>query len=395
MARDASSALERFSDPALLNRGVVSLIGLDAIIDALGERWPARREQVYAHVDRTLAKAVEPGGYHIRVSETDYLVVRPDLSRFAAQAASLTFLRDLLQHFLGAAAPTVINIRQVTRLDGEMIEAEPVDVAALAIAEAAERAAAATAENATESAPAPLFSEQRWNPFVAADGRMLHVSCVLEPLFELKGFTQVGFRMRRKVTDAGGAILSEKQLSLLASIDIERVDMATIARGVSRCLSQSNDKEPTLMVPLSYVTMSSQRGRLAVVEALEIAARAVRQGLVAELTDVDLAASGAVLAATNLLKPYCRVLTGGLSTPPISPLEHLRHVGLHGLSFDGSGGPVGHGPFKRWAEARIRTAKLVARSVVIHGLPDASHAALAGLVGASHASLGSKKPVFA
>lgn len=392
VASDASSALERFSDPALLGRGVVSLIGLDAVIDALGDRWPARREQVYAHVDRTLGKYVEPGGYHIRVSETDYLVVRPDLSRFAAQAAGLTYLRELLQHFLGAAAPAVINIRQVTRLEGDVIEAEPVDMAALAVADGA--AAGLAGEAAAGPAQAALFNETRWNPFLSADGRLLTVSCVLEPLFELRGFTKVGFRMRRKVVDRGGMILTEKQLAVLASIDIERVDLATIARGVSRCLSQSSNKEPTLMVPLSCVTLSSHRGRLAMAEALEIAARAVHRGLVAELIDVDLAASGAVLAATNLLKPYCRILVGGLSVPPTSTLEHLRHAGLQGLTFDGAEAPAVHGAFKRWADARVCCAKRVVRSVVIHGLPDARHAALAGLAGASHASLGSRSPVF-
>jgi hypothetical protein len=133
---------------------------------------------------------------------------------------------------------------------------------------------------------------------------------------------------------------------------------------------------------------------LAVAEALEIAARAVRQGLVAEITDADLAASGAVIAATNLLKPYCRILVGGLSVSPTSPLEHLRHVGLHGLCFDGAEGPTEHGPFNRWAETRIKTARQVAKSVVIHGLANGALAALAGLAGASHASIGFSKPVF-
>jgi hypothetical protein len=389
MEGDAPSALERFSDTALLKDGVVSLIGLDAIAAALGDRWAGRREQVYEHVDRSLAKVVEPAGYHVRVSETDYLVVRPDLTRYGAQAAALSYLRELLQHFLGSAAPASVNIRQVTRLDGSLIEAEPVDIGTLAAEETE------ALESRLASAPLAerqvLFSEIRWNPFVASDGRTLTVSCVLEPLLEVRGFAQVGFRMRRRVVDPEGRALDRKALSSMASVDIERVDLATIARGISRAMAESgNRKQPTLMLPLSCVTMASQRGRMAVGAALEVAAGAVREGLIAEITDVDLAASGAVLAATTLLKPYCRVLVGGLSAPPVSAPAHLSQTGLHGLAFDGGEGPAALMPFKRWAQTRISTARKVAKSVVVYGLPTPSHAALAGLAGATHTSLGPK-----
>lgn len=43
-------------------------------------------------------------------------------------------------------------------------------------------------------AESPRWSVDHWTPFVAADGRLLQVSAALEPVYELKAFTRIGFR---------------------------------------------------------------------------------------------------------------------------------------------------------------------------------------------------------
>ena len=73
----------------------------------------------------------------------------------------------------------------------------------------------------------------RWSPFVSTDGRQLRVSATLEPVYELKGFTRIGFRMiRRVIAIANGRGLSSQAIAELSAADLLRVDLATIARGM-------------------------------------------------------------------------------------------------------------------------------------------------------------------
>ena len=46
-----------------------------------------------------------------------------------------------------------------------------------------------------------LLSPARWSPFVASNGQHVRVSCTLEPVFEVKRHTRIGYRLRRRVLD--------------------------------------------------------------------------------------------------------------------------------------------------------------------------------------------------
>src|SRR3954471_12095292 len=79
---EATSALERLESSTLVQEGKVSLIGLNSIKARLQARWPARAEQVHEHVQKSLARFLGEDGYFFRLSQTDYLVVQPERSRF-------------------------------------------------------------------------------------------------------------------------------------------------------------------------------------------------------------------------------------------------------------------------------------------------------------------------
>ena len=382
---DLSSLLERFQASGMLDEGRINLIGLDAIASRLGDRWEGRREQIYQHVERSLGKHLESGGFFQRVSPTDYLVVQPGLGKFGGQASCMLYLRDLLGHFLGGAAPEALDVMEVTSLSGGRIFAVEID------------ATYALDAARTEPRVAPPDDDvppQAWNPFVAADGRTLRVSCHLEPVFELKTFAQIGFRIVRRVLAMPAEIeLGPHELRNLTSADIEKVDLATIARGISRLKSeQGNARHPTLFLPVSYTTLASQRGRGPLIARFKEATQGVDRGLVCEITDIEGVPGSALAAVTVMIKPFCLIVVGKLREPPGRTPEDLRGVRLQGVAFEAGPHPLERGEFTAWAEHAVANARRVTRSVIIHGLSGPEYLGLAGLAGATHGSL-SARPV--
>ncbi len=375
--------LERFQASGMLEEGRINLIGLDAIAERLGDRWEGRQEQIYHHVERTLTRHLEGGGFFQRVSPTDYLVVQPGLGKFSGQVSCLLYLRDLLNHFLGGAAPEAIDVLEVTSLNGGRIFAAEID------------RAYAVAAARTEPPPVPpeVDLPTPWNPFVAADGRTLRVSCHLEPVFELKTFAQIGFRIVRRVLMMPGEIeLSPQELRNLTTADIEKVDLATIARGVSRLKSeQGNAKQPTLFLPVSYTTLASQRGRGPLIARFKEATRGVEKGLICEICDIEGVPGSALAAVTVLIKPFCVIVVGKLREAPGRTPEDLRGVRLQGVAFEAGQHPLEPDDFSIWAERAVANARRVTRSVIIHGLSGPEYLGLAGLAGATHASLAARR----
>lgn len=373
--------LERFQSSGMLEEGRINLIGLDAIAERLGDKWEGRQEQIYHHVERTLTRHLEGGGFFQRVSPTDYLVVQPALAKFSAQVSCLSYLRDLLAHFLGGAAPEAVDVLEVTSLAGGRIFAAEID-RAYAVS-AAKTEPPVTLPEADDTLPTP------WNPFVAADGRKLRVSCHLEPVFELKTFAQIGFRIARRVLRMPEEIeLSAQELRNLTTADIEKVDLATIARGISRLRSeQGNAKQPTLFLPVSYTTLSSQRGRGPLIARFKEATHGVEKGLICEINDIEGVPGSALAAVTVLIKPFCVIVVGKLREAPGRSPEDLRGVRLQGVAFEAGQHPLDAADFSLWAEKSIKHARRVTRSVIIHGLAGPEYLGLAGLAGATHASL--------
>ena len=171
-AGDPDLLQPRWGSSALAD-GQVNLISLDAIAEAFGDRWKSRRDGVYEHVEKVIDRNLGLNGYVTRISETDYLVAQPDLGPFGSQAACLRALREVLSHFLGAVRPSALSVCKVTRLDGEELTAEPIDVHAAMDGEAKEVAEARAAAEAR--ADPTLLSPDRWTPFTAGNGKKVRV----------------------------------------------------------------------------------------------------------------------------------------------------------------------------------------------------------------------------
>ena len=386
-------ALDRFSDPVLLAQGKVNVISVEAVQKRFGARWNMRKDQVYSFADRLLERNLAGVGLSLRVSETDFFIVHPDLGRLAGQAACLRYLREILNHFLGDAQMADAGVLQVTkftngRLEARQVDAAQADVVAAGGADPDAGAAASAGAGAAAKEPDKPAAVNIWTPFVCNDGRKLRVSATLEPVYELKGFTRIGFRMIRRVIDTRTEEeLSPQLVALLSAADMLKVDMATITRGLDRLRAESGGQQQlSLIVPLSFSSLSSQRGRTELIAPLKEAGGLVKLGVICEICDIEGVPPGALLAAASLVRPFSLLVVGRLSTPAPNVVNRLRESGLQALSFECPPG-MGDAEFAGWATAAIRAAKTVAKSVLVYRASTPARGGTLATLGASHMSL--------
>jgi hypothetical protein len=384
LTHEASEVLERLSAGAMTNCRV-NLVALDAIAEAFGVRWPAKQDQVYDHVDRVLARSLAGGGYTVRVSPTDFLVVQADVGEFAAQALCCRCFDELWTHFLGKIPHDGRSVLRVTELAGDHIVAVEVAPAQALAGEQREREAEALAAQRAAEETRSLLSAQRWTPFVASDGRRVDVSCRLEPVFNLKTYARIALRLRRRVINlADGQALSRQSIAGFSRSDMFRIDMACAARGRTRLLDLADaPEEPALIVPASYIALAHAPSRQSFLGALRELKGISAKGVIMEVHDLAGAPQAGLAEVLSILRPECLLVAGYLVDPPP---RSLKDTGLQALSVACPRSIAGEAQFIGWLREWMRPARKITRSVMLYNCGSPRRMALASLMGATHAS---------
>ena len=414
---DLAEVLDRLGDPTALSAGLVNVIGLEGVAERFGTRWGLRSELVYQHVERLLQRQLGDDAVFQRIGEAHYVVVQSGRTRLQAQALCLRCMREILHHFVGEVRLRDLRLHEVTRVSPNQIVGHRVEVSASYIDEPESGETRSFAQSAAlgedrfypsmgGSGPAPdevgtrsfaprhpdlppppsLLPVSQWTPFVASNGRTVRVSCTLEPVIKLSDSERIGFRLARQVLGAQGP-LSTQELRNLSRADIARVDCATIARGLERLRAQvGEDKSATLVVPVSFATLSNQRTRETLVSLLKQAQLEVRLGLVCEICELDGVPPSALLTAVSLIRPFCVRVLAFVADPRPVMLKPLKGLGLAGVSVE-SPSNLGDAEFLGWAREAARAVKPVAGALVIYRVQPMERGALAAMAGASHISL--------
>jgi hypothetical protein len=387
---DAAAALDHLEGSPLIAEGRVAILGLDAVRERLGERWPIKREQVWENVERCIARQLGALVLTARVSEVDYIIAQPQAERYTAHAGCLSVLREILTFFLGEARSTDLRLREVTALGGGSVECHPVDPRTIML-EAAKVQAASTAASPEIVMPqiaAEDASPDRWSPFTAGDGRGLKVSCRIHPVFELREMRLVGHRLESRVSDVRtGVFLDSAAMRVLSPGDRERVDLATIARGVSRLrATDPGSRKPLLMLPAAFTTLGASRGRMALSQALREAKLDAATRIVCEIHELDGAPAARLTEAISLVKPFCYAAVG-LVRDDRRSIEAAARVGLGGFALDVGGRAEGDQDLLLRLHAYAAMARAQAKVVMALGLSSPRQLALAKLAGLTHASM--------
>jgi hypothetical protein len=226
-------------------------------------------------------------------------------------------------------------------------------------------------------------------PFISTDGRLLRVSASLEPIYELKSFTRIGFRMiRRIIAVSSGEVLTPREVAALPSADLVRADLATITRGVDRLkIEDGGEQQLSLIVPVSFSSLASHRGRTEVVAPIKEASHLVKLGVICEITDIEGVPQNALLDVTSLVRPLSLLVVGRLTNPTPSAIARLAGAGFQALSFECPPAAVGDAEFMGWATSMVTAARKVVRSVLVYRAGTTKRAGALASLGATHVSL--------
>lgn len=235
-------------------------------------------------------------------------------------------------------------------------------------------------------APPP---EDHSAPFVTADGRQLRVSATLDPVFEAKGFNRIGFRLIRRVMSVrynGEDELTPQQVTQLSTAELLRVDLSTIARGIGR-LDAEQGQQLSLVVPISYTSLASMKGRTELIAQLKAAGGLVKLGVICEILDVDGVPPSVLLSVASLVKPFALLVVGCVADTAPKSILRLDGSGLQAISF-ACPPDLGEQEFQAWAAASVLTARKIAKSVLVYGAGTPARAGILSALGASHVSVG-------
>lgn len=384
-AGGAAAALERLAGTDLVERGCVTVISVDAIRKRSGDRWPRKRDAVWAYLGKKFDEHLAYQDIRHRIGETDFLVAVTSEEGVAAQALSLKILEEALLFFLGVADFADMKVRAVTAINGAELACSDIDPARVAGHKPAPPEEIIVSAYQTVD-PA---EERRRNPisFVTASGQNLRIDFSLEEAVSLRHKVTAALRIEPAVTHiASGRAVPARAFAKLSDDDIAFIDRASLDYAALFTVAEDKPQTP-LILPLSFRTLSTRKGRQALIGVEGLPPQRVKTGIMVELIDVDRGTPEArLLEVTGLVGQLCKGVLVRLQPgrDAVGPVKGARLQGLTVAVVDlgGTDSQVASHMLTLAAQARGRAAVLM-----IHGLPSQGYLDVAEVAGFTHASL--------
>ena len=382
----ADQLLELLGGADLVAGGQALLVSIGPVKTALGARWATRQLQIYDLVERYFRKYLQPGDLCQRVDETCFLIGMPGRSALIAQAICYRAIKDVLSFFLGDVHPKDLEINLITLLSPGRVDTRPCTVTELDAAEehAAREDARRTAEERSGSALANLTS---W-PLVTPDGLDLRVSFAVDPVLDLKAHAVAGHRIESRIINqrTGVELSTEQRLKLLPR-DMERIDLAALERAISRLSAHGSGGRPTLIVQLSFASLSNSRSRRILVDRAHELGEKLKWGAICELVDLETGLPGGRLAeVASLVRPSFRGVWAQVR-PNRGLIDAAREAAVSGLTVRASELGPDAASIKSGMSRFIALAGPSPPCCAVTGLPANELLIAAGEIGVSHATV--------
>jgi hypothetical protein len=241
-------------------------------------------------------------------------------------------------------------------------------------------------DNQAELSAGPAEGLPPWT--VATTGqRILAVDFSIEELINLRQQAAAALRIRPVVRHVkSGTIIPTWAYGRLSDSDIEAVDRATV-EFARRLRPADMEGQLPLILPQSFRTAASRRGRANLGLATDGAAKALKNRIIIELTEVDRGTPSARLnEVCNLLAGACKGVFVRLA-PGRDAITPVREVRAQGLSLDAGDIP---GADSYVASTLLEIGELAqgrAPLLIAQGLSSDGFFAVAEVAGFSHVSL--------
>lgn len=385
--------LHRLAGSELIARGSVNVISVQAIRAWAGDWWSQKRGDVWTYVERKLAEHLDRNDMRARISDSEFLIAMNSDQGLAAQATSVRILEDVLTHLLGSVDMSDLGISAVIGLNGGEAICRRIDAATVLAARSRRDSKRSPVRRAVEDG-----DESRRTPvaFTTAGGAALRVDFTLEHVISLRRNVTTAIRIEPVVTHlASGRQANARAITRLPDRDIAFIDEATLKYAAVFARGAQGHNVPDLILPASFRTLGTQRGRDMLTGTPGLSLALLRGGVMIELVDITRGTpSGRLLEVVGLLKALTRGVIARVP-PEKDALRGLKEARLNGLTLDASDLA---GPAERIAADIMnfgRDVKGVAPMTTLQGLPAEGYFAAAETAGLTHAALRANHPLAA
>jgi hypothetical protein len=219
---------------------------------------------------------------------------------------------------------------------------------------------------------------------VDLDGRLLSFEPIVRPLMALASGQTRGAVLDRALVGPDDVRPAAAAMARLSAYDVEQLDAWILEQGLSS-IDEAELRGAVLFAPATYSTLSSTRGRRAVLSLLGLAQRRLGARLVLEVTGLDHALPPSRLVEMlGAIAPVCRVVFARLR-PERRAITALSACGLAGAAIDAARLPD---PEDAEALTRLRLVlRAIGPRMLIHNLRTVKAIAAAREAGISYASL--------
>ncbi len=382
----ADDLLEILGRTDLVANGQALLISIAPVKTALGSRWGTRQTQIYDLVERYFRKYLQPDDLCQKVAETCFLIGTPGRSRLIAQAICYRALKDVLSFFLGDVYPKDLEINLIMALSPGRVDARQCSIAELD--EAEEHARHEDARRASKEEPASALTNLTSWPLVTPDGLDLRVSFAVDPVLDLKAQAVAGHRIEsRIINQRTGVELTTEQRRKLLPRDLERIDLAALERAISRLSAHSGGSRPTLIVQLSFASLSNSRSRRILVDRAHELGDRLKRGAICELVDLETGLPGGRLAeVASLVRPMFRGVWAQVR-PNRWLVDAAREAGVSGMTARADEMGQDNAAIMSGMSRFMTLAGPTPPCCVVTGLPANELIIAAGEIGVSHATV--------
>jgi hypothetical protein len=381
-AAESKAVLDLLAKDERIAGGSALVINVDVIRDWTGDRWRSERADVWDYVNARIEEHLDESDLRHRVTETDFLIAMTTEDGVAAQAVGLQILEETVAFFLGEADPEKLKIRALTRIEGRELvcfELDPVKIRAVT---------ELTDSTEPHEAPDP-DPEAELNPtmFAASNGDRLRVDYSTELVLSLRHGVTAALRIVPKVRMiATDQVIPTHMFNKLSDEDIDVIDRATLAYAALFLPTDARVESPVI-VPVSFRTMGSRKGRNYLATLENTTAERIRQGMLIELVDIDRGTpTGRLGEVVGLLNRLGRGVLARLQ-PSRDALAPIKDARVTGLTLDLSDYNVQ----TPQADALLKTMALQMRGkagvLIAQGLGHADQVKMADAAGFTHAGL--------
>jgi len=165
--------------------------------------------------------------------------------------------------------------------------------------------------------------------------------------------------------------------------DLEEVDVASFAYAAAIL---EGDGDARLQVPVSFVTLATQRARERLLRLTDSVRETMRTAVIIEIRDLDAVPSSRLMEVAGLVRGLCVAVIGRVR-PSRAALEAIRGCGLRGVSVEAKwlglqlSDPAGR------MNAFVGAVRDIGPDIQVHDLPWAGMVDLAAAAGFSHATV--------